>query len=114
MLRSGWLLHWLNHGQHLTAIAAYRYEISAGADTNVYLFMLIWFPVIGLVISALGVASTPLGGLRQEHCPRSPPRPVRATGQERYRCQALPASHSAWRRPHATGCPGRPRGNALP
>ena len=55
------LLHWLNHGQHLTAIAAYRYEISAGADTNVYLFMLIWFPVIGLIMSALGAACTPLG-----------------------------------------------------
>ena len=61
MLRSAWLLHWLNHGQHLTAIAAYRYEISAGADTNVYLFMLIWFPVIGLIMSALGAACTPLG-----------------------------------------------------
>ncbi len=55
-LRSGSLLHWLNHGQHLTAIAAYRYEISASTDTNVYLFMLIWFPVIGLLMSALGVA----------------------------------------------------------
>ena len=29
MLRSAWLLRWLNHGQHLTAIAAYRYEIGA-------------------------------------------------------------------------------------
>ena len=61
MLRSAWLLHWLNHGHQLTAIAAYRYEISAGADTNVYLFMLIWFPVIGLIMSALGAACTPLG-----------------------------------------------------
>ncbi len=61
MLRSAWLLHWLNHGQHLTAIAAYRYEISAGADANVYLFMLIWFPVIGLFMSALGATCTPLG-----------------------------------------------------
>ena len=61
MLRSAWLLHWLNHGQHLTAIATYRYEISAGSDTNVYLFMLIWFPVIGLFMSALGAACTPLG-----------------------------------------------------
>jgi hypothetical protein len=61
MLRSPWLLHWLNHGQHLTAIAAYRYEIIAGAGTNVYLFMLIWFPVIGLIMSALGAACTPLG-----------------------------------------------------
>jgi len=61
MLRSTWLLHWLNHGHQLTAIAAYRYEISAGTNTNVYLFMLIWFPVIGLFMSALGAACTPLG-----------------------------------------------------
>jgi hypothetical protein len=61
MLRSAWLLHWLNHGHQLTAIATYRYEISAGADTNVYLFMLIWFPVIGLIMSMLGVACAPLG-----------------------------------------------------
>jgi hypothetical protein len=61
MLRSTWLLHWLNHGHQLTALAAYRYQISAGVDTNVYLFMLIWFPVIGLLMAALGVACTPLG-----------------------------------------------------
>jgi hypothetical protein len=60
MLRSPWLLHWLNHGQHLTAIAAYRYEIIAGTNTNVYPFMLIWFPVIGLIMSVLGAACTPL------------------------------------------------------
>jgi hypothetical protein len=61
MLRSTWLLHWLNHGQHLTAMAAYRYEITAGTDTNVYALMLIWFPVIGLIMSVLGAACTPLG-----------------------------------------------------
>jgi len=61
MLRSTWLLHWLNHGQHLTAMAAYRYEITAGTDTSVYALMLIWFPVIGLIMSVLGAACTPLG-----------------------------------------------------
>jgi len=61
MLRSGWLLHWLNHGHHLTAIAAYRYQTNASSDAVVYLFMLIWFPVIGLIMSALGAACTPLG-----------------------------------------------------
>ena len=34
----------------------YRYEINAGAGASVYLFMLIWFPVIGLFMSALGAA----------------------------------------------------------
>ena len=61
MLRSAWLLRWLNHGHQLTAIAAYRYEANAGAGAAVYLFMLIWFPVIGLLMSALGAACTPLG-----------------------------------------------------
>jgi hypothetical protein len=61
MLRSPWLLHVLNHGHQLTAIAAYRYESNAGAGANVYLFMLIWFPVIGLIMSASAAACTPLG-----------------------------------------------------
>ena len=61
MLRSAWLLHWLNHGHQLTAIAAYRYEDNAGGGAAVYLFMLIWFPVIGLFMSVLGAACTPLG-----------------------------------------------------
>jgi hypothetical protein len=60
MLRSAWLLHWLNHGHQLTAIAAYRYEATASSGAAVYLFMLIWFPVIGLIMSALGVACAPL------------------------------------------------------
>ena len=61
MLRSAWLLRWLNHGHQLTAIAAYHYEANAGGGANAYLFMLIWFPVIGLFMSALGAACTPLG-----------------------------------------------------
>jgi hypothetical protein len=60
-LRSVWLLHWLNHGHQPTAIAAYRYEANASSGAAVYLFMLIWFPVIGLIMSALGAACTPLG-----------------------------------------------------
>jgi len=59
MLRSEWLLRWLNHGHQLTAIAAYRYETTASSGANVYLFMLIWFPVIGLLMSALGAACNP-------------------------------------------------------
>ena len=61
MLKSPWLLHWLNHGHQLTAIAAYRYEANASSGAAVYLFMVIWFPVIGLAMSALGAACTPLG-----------------------------------------------------
>ena len=61
MLKSPSLLHWLNHGHQLTATAAYRYEANASSGAAVYLFMLIWFPVIGLAMSALGAACTPLG-----------------------------------------------------
>jgi len=61
MLRSAWVLRWLNHGHQLTAIATYRYENTAGGAANVYLFMLIWFPVIGLLMSLIGVACTPRG-----------------------------------------------------
>jgi hypothetical protein len=61
MLKSAWLLRWLNHGHQLTAIAAYRYENTAGGAANVYLFMVIWFPVIGLLMSGLGVLCAPLG-----------------------------------------------------
>jgi hypothetical protein len=79
MLRSAWLLHWLNHGQHLTAIATYRYQINAGSDTNVYLFMLIWFPVIGLIMSLLGsllgAAGTPLGRPAPTELPPVPTTP---------------------------------------
>ena len=72
-LRSVWLLHWLNHGHQLTAIAAFRYETYASSGAAVYLFMLIWFPVIGLAMSALGAACTPRG----RPAPRElPPVPV--------------------------------------
>jgi hypothetical protein len=59
MLKSPWLLHWLNHTQQLTAIAAYRYEIYAGTGAFAYVVMLISFPVIGLIMSAMaaGIAN---------------------------------------------------------
>ncbi len=75
MLRPAWLLHWLNRGHRLTAIAAYRYEANASSGAAVYLFMLIWFPVIGLVMSALGAACTPLGRPAPGELPPVPPCP---------------------------------------
>jgi hypothetical protein len=56
MLKSPWLLRWLNHGQQLTAAAAYRYEIYAGTGAFAYVVMLIFFPVIGLIISSVAAA----------------------------------------------------------
>ena len=51
-----WLLHWLNHGQRLTAVATYRYELYAGNGAGAYVLMLISFPVIGLIMSSLAAA----------------------------------------------------------
>ena len=56
MLKSPWLLHWLNHGQHLTAAATYRYDLYAGLGALSYGLMLIFFPVIGLIMSFLAAA----------------------------------------------------------
>ena len=56
ILKSPWLLHWLNHGQHLTAVATYRYELYAGNGALSYALMLISFPVIGLIMSSLTAA----------------------------------------------------------
>ena len=75
MLRSAWLLHWLNHGHQLTAIAAFRYETYASSGAGVYLFMLIWFPVIGLAMSALGAACAPLGRPASRELPPVPATP---------------------------------------
>jgi hypothetical protein len=75
MLRSAWLLRWLNHGHQLTAIAAYRYENTASSGANVYLFMLIWFPVIGLLMSLVGALCTPRGRPEPAELPPVPATP---------------------------------------
>jgi hypothetical protein len=56
MLKSAWLLHWLNHGQHLTAVATYRYELYGANGAVAYGLMLISFPVIGLIMSLVAAA----------------------------------------------------------
>ena len=56
MLKSPWLLHWLNHGRHLTAFATYRYELHTTNHTGAYVLMLMFFPVIGLITSYLAAA----------------------------------------------------------
>ncbi len=55
-LKSPRLLHWLNHGQHLTAVATYRYELYTGQGALRYGLVLISFPVIGLIMSSLAAA----------------------------------------------------------
>ena len=54
--RSAWLLHLVDHGQHLTATGMYRYELSAVNGAAGYVLMLMFFPVIGLIMSSLAAA----------------------------------------------------------
>jgi hypothetical protein len=73
LLKSAWLRHWLYHG-HLSAIATYRHEIYAGTNVNGYSFILMAFPVIGLIVSTATVACTmpaprESGGADEEHVP---------------------------------------------
>jgi len=56
MLKSPWLLHWLNHGQRLSALATYRYELYTSQGAGSYVLMLTCFPVIGLIMSSLAAA----------------------------------------------------------
>jgi hypothetical protein len=54
--KSAWLLHVVNHGQHLTATGMYRYEFRAVNGGAGYVLMLMFFPVIGLIMSSLAAA----------------------------------------------------------
>jgi hypothetical protein len=56
MLKSPWLLHWLNHGRHMTPFVTYRYEFYTVNHTGAYVLMLMSFPVIGLFMSSLAAA----------------------------------------------------------
>jgi hypothetical protein len=58
MLKSGALRDWLYHGQHLSPLALYHQEIYDSTGTEMYVAMCIAFPVIGLIMSAVGVAGT--------------------------------------------------------
>ena len=52
MLRSGWLLHWLYPGQHLSAAVAYNRELTASTNAGGYFLILLAFPIIGLILGA--------------------------------------------------------------
>ena len=46
---------WVYHAQHLSAATAYRHELTACANAGIYALMCVTFPVIGLIMVALGV-----------------------------------------------------------
>jgi hypothetical protein len=56
MLKSPRLLHWLNHGRHMTPFVTYRYEFYTVNHTGAYVLILMSFPVIGLFMSCLAAA----------------------------------------------------------
>jgi hypothetical protein len=56
MLKSPWLLHWLNHGRRMTGFVTYRYELYTVNHAGAYVLMLMSFPVIGLFMSSLVAA----------------------------------------------------------
>ena len=52
MLRSEALRHWLNHGQHLSAVALYRYELYTSQNAMGYALICLAFPVTHLTQGA--------------------------------------------------------------
>jgi len=56
MLKSAALRHWLYDGQHLSALALYQHELNNSMGAQMYVFMCVAFPVIGLAMGAVGVA----------------------------------------------------------
>lgn len=55
-LRTPWLLRSVTHGQHMNALVAYRYECYTLGHAGGYALMLMFFPVIGLIMSSLAAA----------------------------------------------------------
>jgi hypothetical protein len=56
MLKSAGLRDWLYSGRHLSPLALYHQEIYDGTGTEMYAAMCVAFPVIGLIMGAIGVA----------------------------------------------------------
>jgi hypothetical protein len=54
LVRSAWVRHWLYHGHHLTASAVYGRELFATQNVAGYFFLLVGFPLIGLVLGVTG------------------------------------------------------------
>jgi hypothetical protein len=81
MTRSPWLVHWFTHGRPLTAIAVYRYELNTVSNVGGYPLMLMFFPVIGLVMSTLAAAITNPAPRQSDRVPVLVLRGPRVTGR---------------------------------
>jgi hypothetical protein len=67
MARTGWVLHWLYPGQHLSAAVAHNNEVAASVRADGYGLILLAFPVIGFVMGMAG------GGLAAPAALADPP-----------------------------------------
>jgi len=56
LVNSAWVRDWLYHGQHLTASAVYGRELFASQNAGSYFFLLVGFPIVGLVMAVIGTA----------------------------------------------------------
>ena len=54
LVKSAWVRDWLYQGQHVTASAVYGRELFASQNVTAYPFLLVAFPVIGLVLGLTG------------------------------------------------------------
>jgi hypothetical protein len=54
LVKSAWVRGLLYHGQHLTASTVYGRELFATQNVGAYLFLCVAFPIIGLVMGAVG------------------------------------------------------------
>ena len=53
---------WLYHGQHVTASAVYGRELFASQNVMAYFFLLVAFPLIGLVLGLAGAGIANVSG----------------------------------------------------
>jgi hypothetical protein len=78
LVKSAWVRGLLYHGQHLTASAVYGRELFASQDVGGYIVLCIAFPIIGLLMGAVGAAHvhpTPLPAGGGSGGPGGPPGP---------------------------------------
>jgi hypothetical protein len=54
LVKSAWVRDWLYQGQHVTASAVYGRELFVSQNVTAYPFLLVAFPVIGLVLGLTG------------------------------------------------------------
>jgi hypothetical protein len=74
LIRSAWVRDWLYHGQHVTASAVYGRELYASQNATGYFFLLVAFPIVGLILGVTGAAiANPVPRLPDGGGPPGPP-----------------------------------------